>query len=143
MIINADSLASIKRLNCELQDESKRLKAETEIALKSSTLISNILMYIEKGWPMHLLNLADKETKLLEELSLQRPAQMINIKKAYAKAKDDSSRLIRRYPSVFDEACKAARITLDANSRHPKYGIKNGFFRAEIIVSKHIAKISN
>ena len=50
---------------------------------------------------------------------------------------------MRRYPTVFDEACKAARITLDTNSPHPKYGIRNGFFKVEINESTRVAKISD
>jgi len=44
---------------------------------------------------------------------------------------------------LLDQACRNNRITLDSNSPHPKYGVKNGFFRIEIIEAKRLAKLSD
>lgn len=143
MNFSLEILDSVKQLNSQLQENSNRLKVEAEEAQKMSVLISTLLSYLEKGWPMHFLNLADKEDKMLQKLRTDGFVQIQELEEAYRKAKEESDRLIRRYPSVFDEACKAARITLDANSPHPKYGIKNGFFRVEINESTRVAKLSD
>lgn len=143
MNFSVEILDSVKQLNCQLQENSNRLKVEAEEAQKMSALISTLLSYIEKGWPMHFLNLADKEAKMLQKLRTDGIVQIQKLEEAYRIAKEESDRLMKRYPSVFDDACKAARITLDTNSPHPKYGIKNGFFRVEIKVLTRVAKLSD
>lgn len=136
-------LDSVKQLNCQLQENSNRLKAEAEEAQKMSNLISTLLSYIEKGWPIHFVNLVDKEAKMLQKLRNDGIAQIQRLDEAYRQAKEESDRLMRRYPTVFDEACKSARISLDTNSHHPQYSIKNGFFRVEINESTRVAKLSD
>ncbi len=143
MNFSMEILDSVKQLNNQLQENSNKLKVEAEEAQKMSNLISTLLSYIEKGWPMHFVNLADKESKMLQKLRNDGIAQIQRLEEAYRQAKEESDRLMRRYPSVFDEACKSARITLDTNSPHPKYGIRNGFFKVEINESTRTAKLSD
>lgn len=143
MNFSIEILDSVKQLNGQLLENCNRLKAEAEEAQKMGVLISTLLSYIEKGWPMHFVNLADKEAKMLQKLRNDGVTQIQRLEEAYKHAKEESDRLMRRYPTVFDEACKAARITLDTNSPHPKYGIRNGFFKVEINESTRVAKISD
>lgn len=143
MNFGKDILDSAKRLNSRLKDESVRLKAEADEAQQKSNTISKLLQYLENGWPMHYLYYAKKEKAILDKIRSERPDVISFLDETYIQAKEESDRIMRRYPSVFEEACKKVRITLDANSRHPKYGIKGGFFRVEINEGTRIAKISD
>ncbi len=138
-----DIIESMKQLNCRLQEKSNTLKLELEEAQKKSVLISALLSYLEQGWSMHFVNLAEKEAKILNKLRSDGITQIQRLEEAYRQAKEESDRIMRRYPSLFDEACKASNITLDKNSPHPKYSVKNGFFKIEINENKRTAKISN
>ncbi|MDD3543342.1 MAG: hypothetical protein PHO69_11755, partial [Petrimonas sp.] len=92
-------LDAVKQLNGQLQENSNKLKAEAEEAQKMGVLISTLLSYIEKGWPMHFVNLADKEAKMLQKLRNDGVTQIQRLEEAYKQAKEESDRLMRRYPT--------------------------------------------
>jgi len=143
MEFNKEIVTSIQQLKNELNDNYKKLKVESDEALMRDRLFFKIMDYLTKRWSMHFLNLVDREADRLKDMRMNNPSELNYLEEAYRIAKEDAGKVLKRYPSLLDETCKAFRIDLDTNSPHPKYGIKNGFFRLEIIESKRIAKLTD
>ncbi len=141
MEFNNDIINSVRQLKNSLSEQYQKLKAETEETFKRERLFTDLLDCLSKGWSMHFLTLADREAERLKKMRLDKPLELNYLEEAYRLAKEDADRIFRRYPSLLDEACKSSRILLDVNSPHPKYGIKNGFFRLEILETKRMARL--
>lgn len=129
---HAKSLAVVQRITSELEE-----------ARREEKLWADFERYLVLGWPLHLLHLVDREAPRLKRLRDDDPKLATVIENAYRFSKEESQTLLRRYPSLLDEACKNKGIALDPTSRHPKYTVNDRFFTLDIDETKRMARLSD
>ena len=133
----------VHKLYTSAREEVQKLKFELKEATEAESFYGKYLNFIEKNWVLHILDLLEKESSRLKRLrEIEHPA-ISSIEDSYRLSKEEAKSLFRRYPSLLENACKEAKLSLDPSSRHPKYNLENGFFRLEIDESKRTAKLFN
>lgn len=133
----------VRELHGISKEEAQRLKAQAEVAAQTERVWSDLDRFLTRGWRFHILALMEKESPRLKRMKAENHPAIPAIEEIYRLAKDESDRVLRRYPSLLEEACRANGLILDSNSPHPKYGLENGFFRLEIDEQRRVARLSN
>ena len=140
---NHELINQISQLHASSKKEVQNLKSELDKASQAEQFFEKYLNYIKRGWVLHIIALLEKEAPRLKELRSDKHPAIPYIEDSFRTAKEESSRLFRRYPTLLEEATKEAGLKLDSNNPHPKYSLEKGFFRLEIDESKRLAKLSN
>ncbi len=140
---NPELISQMSQLHASAKKEVQKIKADLEKASQTEIFFEKYLNHIKRGWILHILDLIEKETPRLKKLREDEHPAIPYIEESFLIAKEESSRLFRRYPALLEEACKQAGLKLDSNNPHPKYSLEKGFFRLEIDESKRLAKLSN
>jgi len=136
-------IETLRLYNNQLSQDFQKKRIETEEAQKKEKLITNLLEYLNKGWPMHFLTMADQQSDLLKRMKITNPYEIGILEYAYRFSKEETTNIFKRYPNLLEEKCREFRITLDRNSSHPKYSVKNGFFKIEIVEARRVAVLSD
>jgi hypothetical protein len=132
----------------ELKARADEAKARADEAERTKKVLEQLLNFVKKRWYLHIIDILDKETPLLKKMQAEKdPAtetiQEISIEKIYQLAKDESEKQRKRFPAHFEKACNSAGLTIDPESRHPKYSFYNYFFQLEVDEQKGIAHLRN
>lgn len=133
----------IRELYGSVKGEAQRLKTEAEEAARTERVWADLEKFLMNGWVLHVLELLDREAPRLKRMRAENNPAFPAIENSYRLAKDESERLLRRYPTFLEEACRAANLCLDSTSRHPKYSLERGFFLLEIDEKKRLARLSD
>ena len=133
----------IRELHGSVKAEAQRLNAEAEEAARTERAWAAFERFLAKGWVLHILELSEKEAPLLKKMRAENHPAIPFIEESYHLAKEECERILRRYPALLEEACRAAGLVLDSNSPHPKYSLERGFFRLEIDEKKLMARLSD
>lgn len=136
-------LDQIRELHEAAKIEARRLAAEAEQAAKKEQVWNDCKCFLTKGWTQHFLALVEKEAPRLKQMRAEKHPVIPFIEEAYRIAKEESDRVLRRFPAIFEEACRNVGLILDPDSRHPKYTIERGFFRIEINEQKRTVRLSD
>ena len=132
-----------REMHASSREESRLLKAKLEEATRVENLWNEYLTFVSKGWVMHFLALVEKESAKLKNMRMENHPAVPAIEEAYRIAKEESERIIRRYPAFLEEACREANVSLDSDSPHPRYTLANKFFHLEIDDRKKTARLSD
>jgi hypothetical protein len=143
MVFTAEIVDRIRELHGTSKVEARRLEAEAREAAQTERVWADFEDALSKGWAFHLLSLVEKEAPRLRGMRAENNSAIPFIDEACRLANEESERILRRYPSLLEEAGRATGLVLDTNSRHPKYGLESGFFRLEIDEKKGIARLSD
>jgi hypothetical protein len=133
----------IRELHISAKVETQRLRAETEKAAQTEKVWAEFDRFLSKGWSLHILELLEKEAPRLKKMREENHPTISFIEESYRLAKEESERILRRFPALLEQDCRAAGLVLDINSPHPKYGLEGGFFRLEIDEKKRTARLSD
>lgn len=133
----------VRELHFSSKMKAQQLRDEAEEALKMEKVWADCLDFIQKGWALHFLTLLEKEAARLKKLKLHDLPTYTLLEDAYKIANEESDIVIRQFPRLFEEACKEAGISIESDSRHPRYNLERGFFRLEIDDKKHSARLSD
>ncbi len=133
----------IQELHALAKTDVQRLKLEAEAAAEWEKMWANCLDYLRKGWAIHFQFLVESEAARFKTMRMERHPAVDSIDEAYRAAKDESVRVLRRFPELLERACQAADLKLDSDSRHPNYGLERGFFKLEIDEPKRRARLSD
>jgi hypothetical protein len=136
-------LDQIREVHWSAKEEAQRLKDEAEQVAQSERFWADFERFLDKRWPLHIVALVEREAPRLKRMRGENHSAILAIEEIYRLAKEESERIVRRYPSLLEEACRSSGLTLDNNSPHPRYGFERGFFRLEIDEKKRIARLSN
>lgn len=136
-------LGQIRDLRSSARVHAQQLRLAADQASQTEAFWADLERFLVKGWAMHLLSLAQIEAPRIKTLKATNLSALSSIEQAIQLAKEESEVELRRYPVILEEACAAAELHLDSNSRHPKYGLENGFFLLEIDETKHVARLSD
>lgn len=133
----------VAELHAAARSKTDKLRRDTEESETEERSWADCHKYLFKGWSLHFLDFVEREAPRLRQLRAENHHIVGPLEQAYRVAKDEAAQLIRRYPGIFEQACKAADLPLDSNSRHPKYSFESGFFRLEINEKKLSAVLSD
>jgi len=136
-------LDQVRELHGTAKTEAERLRAAAEEAAQAQKVWASCQDWMAKGWPMHFLSLVDKEASRLKKMRADNHPAIPAIEEAYRLANEEANHIIRRFPALLEEACRSYKLSLDLESRHPKYSLKSGFFRLEIDEQKRQARLSD
>lgn len=137
----AEMIDQIRDLHLSTRADATRLKAEAERAAQAEKVWADFQEYLAKGWVLHLLSLADKETPRLKEMRADNHPAIAAIEECYRMAKVESERIFRHFPTLLEQAFAGKGLPIDPTSRHPKYTYDQGFFRLEIDEKKRTARL--
>lgn len=133
----------VRELHNSVKAKAQRLKVEAEDAAQEETFWANSERYLGKAWVLHFLSLAEKEAPRLKKMRIENHPTIPTIDEACRLAKEESDRILRRFPAIFEEACQTVGLALDSDSRHPNYNLESGFFRLHIDKMKYSARLSD
>jgi len=143
MEFTPEIIDKIREFHFAAKTDALRLKTEAEQAGQTEKVWADFERFLTKGWALHLISLVEKEASRLKTMRAENHPTIPHLDEAYRLAKEESERILRRYPFLLEEACRAAGLVLDSNSPHPKYGLESGFFRLEIDERKLTARLSD
>lgn len=123
------------------REQAKDLRAKAEAASQVEKCWSDLLDYLNKDWPVHVLHHLERESRLLKSLRAEGHPLVPELEATYRIAKERSDEHMRRFPARFEEECKAAGLKLDPDSRHPRYTLANRFLQLEIDDARRIARL--
>ena len=122
----------VQELRGAAKAESQRIRAEANAAAQKEKVLDKCCDFLEKGWPLHLRDLMDREANRFKKLREENHPSIDLIEKAYLIAKEEGNRIVRQFPRLLEEAFLNAEPSLDSDSRHPKYSLEQGFFQLAI-----------
>ncbi|MDI6776714.1 MAG: hypothetical protein QMD03_05650 [Syntrophales bacterium] len=121
----------------------KKFEAQLAEARKRHQFVSELNAYLKKDWPQHILALLNKEPQTTKAMDLDNLALTEALTSLRSMAMEKVAVLQRRFPAFLDDACKAANLPLDRESRDPQYTFAKGFFTLVIDYQKGIARLSD
>lgn len=133
---------ALKQLGDAARQESAALNARLKELAEGQKAWDAMLSYLERGWHLHLLKRFDEITPRLRRMRDEGHPLIPPIDAAYRHAKEEASALFRRFPAVLHQALQAEGITIDPDSRHPRYTLRSRFLLLDIDDQLRMARIS-
>lgn len=125
------------------KERAKALKAEAEAAARVEKVWEVLHSFMVKEWPLHILDILDREQSLLNALRSQGHPAIQTIERVYRDAKEQADTIKRRFPSHIEETFRSAGLALDPESRHPAYSMEQRFFQLKVDERKWTARLSD
>ncbi|MBU1744595.1 MAG: hypothetical protein KJ649_06845 [Proteobacteria bacterium] len=126
----------------ELQ-QMRKIEAQLAESRKRHQFLSELNTFLKKDWPQHILALLNKESQTIKTIDADNQALKETLDFIRSSAVEKVAVLQRRFPAFLDEACKAANLPLDRESRDPQYTFEKGFFTLLIDYQKGRARLSD
>lgn len=136
-------LQTIAELSTEANRKVKSLQAEADAIARVQKIWADLYSFLHKEWPLHVLDLMDRETTLLKKLRAENHPAIPTLEEIYQAAKDQAATVRRRFPAYLEEACNANNLSIDHESRHPRYSFERGFFKLEVDDRGGMARLSD
>lgn len=133
----------IREAHSQVLLQAQRLRAEVEEAARIERIWADLEQFVVKGWALHVAELLEREAPRLKTMGAEHSQAAPLIGKSLRLAREESDRILRRYPALLEEACCANNLFLESISRHPKYSLEGGFFRLEIDEKRRMARLSD
>jgi len=125
------------------RERAKALKAEADSAARIEKVWEGLHSFMEKDWPLHILDLLDRELAPLKALYAEGTPAIAAVEEVHRDATEQAGALRRRYPGYFEEACRSAGLELDPESRHPAYSLAGRFFQVKVDEQMLAARVSD
>lgn len=143
MGFEAELLDNVMKLLASAKERARALKTEADSAARIEKVWEDVHSFMVKEWPLHILDLLERETTLLKALRAEGHPAIQVVERVYRDAKEQAEALKRRYPSHLEEACRFAGLALDPESRHPAYSLEQRFFQLKVDEQKWTARLSD
>lgn len=134
---------SMRQRSAEAKETAAALKAQAEQAVQIETVWGDLLTFVDRDWPLHILSLLDKRSSLLKDMRLSARPGIPELEQLYRLTKEHSKAVLRRFPLDLEQACRAGNLPLDPESRHPRYTFDQRFLQLEIDEQKGMARLSD
>lgn len=138
-----EHIHAIRALVSRSRQHAEELRAQAGEAERIKSIWERLFSYVEQDWPLHIVDLMERESALLKELRARNDTMVPALEEIFQIAKSRTQGLHYLLPKQMEEASKAHDLPLDLESRHPRYSFDGGFFRVEIDDAKRIAKLSD
>jgi hypothetical protein len=120
-----------------------KLSVQLERAKKIDKILSEILVFREKKWPLHIQALCEKEAAFLKELREEGHSAIEAIEEVFRDSKKQGEDVIFELPSRLETLAKSASLEINEKSAHPNYLFaRDGFIEVKIDDRKRTATIS-
>ncbi len=124
--------------------KAKALKAEADEAAHIHKIWEDVNSLLSQGWLLHVLALIDKQAPFLKKMRSDNHPAISLLEKIHRTTKEQAEEFKSyRFPAYLEEACRAANLSLDKDSRHPHYKFEKGFFQLEVDDYKKTARLSD
>jgi hypothetical protein len=134
---------ALRAAHASCHQELSDLRAKIASLTKDEQLLGELLAYSSKGWALHFLAVIDREKLRLQALRSSGIRLIPELEEAYKLAREESDRIMRHYPGMLEEGCKAAEIPIDQDSRHPRYTFNEKFILLEVDDRRGTARLSD
>ncbi|MEW6573755.1 MAG: hypothetical protein AB1374_09005 [Bacillota bacterium] len=144
-VLNEPSSSNvIKELVSSSTLEAKKLMAQAKEAARVQKVWESLSAYVDRGWPLHIISLLDKEEALISKLRAENHSAISTLEEVYRAAKQQAEALMRRhFPAYLEQACNVAGLPLDLDSRHPRYYFEKHFLELFVDERKGFARLSD
>ncbi|MBM4028544.1 MAG: hypothetical protein FJ280_24585, partial [Planctomycetes bacterium] len=136
-------LDGVMDLLASAKERAKALKTEADTAAHIEKVWEGLHSFMVKDWPLHILDLLDRELALLKAVRAEGHPALQAIEGVYRDAKEQADVLKRRYPTYLEEACRSAGLALDPEGRHPTYSLEQRFFQLKVDEQNWVARLSD
>jgi hypothetical protein len=136
-----DDLSALRRAREATEADIKDLQTQLEIRRKDERFYTDIIHHAESRWHFHLLELMTKERPRVATMKEAVPELALALELLSAEAKTQGENDLKRFVSLFPEACRNAGIGLDKDCRHPKYTFDERFLTLELYDKKGEASL--
>ena len=136
-------LDTVRDLKAGAARRSGDLRAALKEAEEEEKTWTSLLDYMNRDWPIHILHLINEKQAIFKRMRHESHPGVIHLEEVFRSAKDEAEQVRRRFPNRLDEACRAAKLEIDADSRHPKYYFQQKFFTLEVNDQKQQARLSD
>ena len=143
MIFEENQIATITELSDAARRRSKELKESLGEAIRIEKFWTTLGEHMDRDWPLHVLSLMDENTELLTNLRKQSNDAIPHLVEIYKKVTTEAKEHRSRFPIELDNVFHEAGVEIDADSRHPKYYMRDKFFTLEINDKKQTARLSD
>lgn len=137
------ALEHIRELVARSAQKSAELAKQAAEADRVDEMWQELYSYLERGWPLHVLELMRRADPLLKKMRAESSPALPSLEEVYRTARDQVDQIRRRFPERLEAACKSNNLPLDLESRHPRYTFEQGFFILEVDDRKGLAKLSD
>lgn len=134
---------SLNGLTNGASQKARELRAEADRAEHTRHVCERLLSYVQRRWPLHILNLLAKENSAINQAVAEVPGAAAFIEELLRSSREEAETIIRRFPSLIEEACNLHGLPLDRDSRHPRYKFEGGFFQLDVDERRKTAKLSD
>ena len=149
LVLSTDSehyqtLERLKRNKIEVEKQQENLRNQLQFLSSIAKILSNLEIFMDRGWHLHILEVLEKNKSLLNENKINDPA-IIKLLEETKKIAIETRKNTQSYlfPRYLQEACQKADIKIDSNSSHPIYKFNKGFFEVKVDESKKRICLSN
>lgn len=125
------------------QEKAKALKRQLEESERIIRVWDDLLRFASREWSMHLLDLLEKQADTFRKLGESDSQVPYIVDRVSIASKAGADEVIRRYPAHLEESFRRFGLSLDPESRHPRYSLDNRFFQLEIDERKRTARLSD
>jgi len=123
--------------------QMRTFESQLAEARKRHQFLSDLNTHLKKDWPQHVLAMLNKESQGIKAIDADNQTLNDALNSIRDAATDKVAVLQRRFPAFLDEACQAANLPLDRESRDPQYTFAKGFFTLIIDYQKRRARLSD
>ena len=134
----------LRELRNGAESEARDLKRREEEAAQVEAFWDNLVKYLDKHWPIHILHLLERESVLLGRIRTTANENATSVISALSQnAQKNAAVLKRRFPDTLYQACQEDGLTIHRESRHPRYYFEDKFFTLEINDQRLLARLSD
>ncbi|HPD61124.1 MAG TPA: hypothetical protein PKV48_05130, partial [Thermodesulfobacteriota bacterium] len=125
------------------RQQIKTLEAQLADIKHREEVLSNLITYIKKEWPQHIVSLFKKESPTLKKMGDENISLKDALESVQSLSEENARAIKEKFPAFLDDACKSHNLPLDRESRDPRYTFEKGFFTLEIDYQKGMARLSD
>ena len=119
------------------------LKRELAAAETETELLSKLVEFVRRDWPIHQCHAMDANADFLKALRRQNADEGELLESIYRSAHARAKRNSSTFPGQIEKAAKAAGLPLNMElSRHPDYYFHGRFFKVHVDDARGRAKVS-
>ena len=138
-----EALESVRDILAEAGTRAKELRAEAERADHIRRVWDDLLAFVERRWFLHVQALMDRERDVLRQLRESNHPVVGHLEQIYRTSRQEGMSALKRFPSLLEVASANAGLSVDRESRHPRYSFDDKFFQLAIDDRKGTARLSD
>jgi hypothetical protein len=133
----------LRQLLSDAQARADALRSEAAKAEHVRDVWDRLLTLMARGWYFHVQHLMEQESDVLRAFREHSDPVLPFLEGVYRLAKHEGANSLKRFPTHLEAAISAAGLTIDKESRHPRYTFDDKFFQLEVNDRKGTVRFSD